>query len=158
MDELSKKSITVIVFDFDGVFTDGKVTVSQDGTESVVCSRRDSLGINFLKEKGILSVVISKEKNPVVMKRCEKMGIECFNGIDDKLSLLKNFLAANNIRREEVCFVGDDLNDLERLQFAEIAITVADGAPECKAMADYVTSRNGGDHAVREIADLFLNE
>ena len=158
MGELSKKGITVIAFDFDGVFTDGKVTVSQNGTESVVCSRKDSLGINFLKEKGMRSVVISKEKNPVVMKRCEKMGIECFHGVDDKLSLLKNFLASNDIRREEVCFVGDDLNDLECLKFAEIAITVADGAPECKAVADYVTSRNGGDHAVREIADLFLNE
>ena len=76
MRELSRKGITVIVFDFDGVFTDGKVTVSQDGTESVVCSRKDSLGINLLKEKRIRSVVISKEKNPVVMKRCEKMGID----------------------------------------------------------------------------------
>ena len=75
MEKPSTEGITVIVFDFDGVFTDGKVTVSEDGTESVVCSRRDSLGINFLKEKGIRSVVISKEKNTVVAKRCEKMGV-----------------------------------------------------------------------------------
>ena len=156
MNNLSTKGIAVIVFDFDGIFTDGKVTVSQDGTESVVCSRKDSLGINFLKEKGIRSVVISKEKNPVVMKRCEKMAIDCFHGIDDKLPLLKRFLKQNNIPKEEVCFVGDDLNDLECLKYAGMAITVADGAPECKAVADYVTSRNGGDHAVREIADLFL--
>ena len=156
MENFANKGITVIVFDFDGVFTDGKVTVSQDGTESVVCSRRDSLGINFLKEKGIRPVVISKEKNPVVMKRCEKMGVECFHGVDDKLPLMKKFMQTNDIRNEEVCYVGDDLNDLECLKFAKLAITVADGAPECKAVADYVTSRNGGDHAVREIADLFL--
>ena len=158
MEKLPIEGIAVIVFDFDGVFTDGKVIISQDGTESVVCSRRDSLGINFLKEKGIRSVVISKEKNAVVTKRCEKMGIECFHGVDDKLPLLKRFLTTNNILREEVCYVGDDLNDLECLEFAKIGITVADGAPECKAVADYVTSRNGGDHAVREIADLFLKE
>ena len=158
MEELPIENITVIVFDFDGVFTDGKVTVSQDGAESVVCSRRDSFGINLLKEKGIRSIVISKEKNTVVMKRCEKMGIECFHGVDDKLPLLKHFLTTNNFRREEVCYVGDDLNDLECLEFAEIGITVADGVPECKAAADYVTSRNGGDHAVREIADLFLKK
>jgi len=158
MGEISVKNIKVIAFDFDGIFTDGKVIVSQDGTESVVCSRKDSLGLIFLKDKGIRPVVISKEKNPVVIKRCEKMGIECFHGIDDKLSLLKKFLSANKIGKEEVCFVGDDLNDLECLEFAGIAITVADGASECKEVADYVTHRNGGDHAVREIVDLFINE
>lgn len=109
MENFPNKGITVLVFDFDGVFTDGKVTVSQDGTESVVCSRRDSLGINFLKEKGIRPVVISKEKNPMVMKRCEKMGVECFHGVDDKIPLLKKFIQMNNIRKEEVCYVGDDL-------------------------------------------------
>jgi YrbI family 3-deoxy-D-manno-octulosonate 8-phosphate phosphatase len=158
MVEISTKGIRLIAFDFDGVFTDGKVIFSQDGTESIVCSRKDSLGINFLKDKGIGVIVISKETNPVVIKRCEKMGVECFHGIDDKLSFLKKLLASHGIRKQEVCYVGDDLNDLECLEFAGLAITVADGARELKAVADYVTSRNGGDHAVREIADLFVND
>ena len=150
------RQLKLIVFDFDGVFTDGKVIVNEDGSESVVCSRKDTLRFPEIKALGIGLVVISKERNPVVEARCRKMGIECFHGVDDKFTLFKKLLESRKISSEEVAFVGDDINDVECLKHVGIAFTVADGYEECKMVADYVATRKGGDHAVREICDLVL--
>ncbi|MEY2940072.1 MAG: hypothetical protein RIS58_1059, partial [Actinomycetota bacterium] len=81
-------AIKAIVFDFDGVFTDNKVIVSQDGSEFVVCDRGDGMGITLLKEIGIRMMILSKEKNPVVSARGSKLGIEVIQGCDDKLPAL----------------------------------------------------------------------
>lgn len=150
------KKIKLIAFDFDGVFTDGKVTLDQNGIESVVCSRRDSLGLNQLKRMGIKLAVISMELNPIVKKRCEKLKIECFVSPNSKVEYFKNLIKREGLTVEQAAFMGDDLNDLECLEYAGVAFTVADGADECKKSADYVTIRNSGDHAVREICDLIM--
>lgn len=146
--------IKLLVLDFDGVMTDGFVYVDQDGRETVRCSRRDGLGIGFLAERGVKAVVISKERNGVVAARCKKLGIERFSGIDDKPTLFKELLAREGIAPERACFVGDDVTDVECIRLAGIGVTVADGVPAAKDAADYVTKRNGGDHAVREVCDL----
>src|SRR5688572_8052630 len=114
--------IKLLVLDFDGVLTDGFVYVDQDGRESVRCSRRDSLGIGMLKEKGVPTVVISKERNGVVAARCAKMEIECHSGVDGKLALLKGLLAEKGIDAAQACFVGDDANDAECLRYAGIGV------------------------------------
>ena len=85
------------------------------------------------------------------------MSAECFQGVDDKIALFKKLLAGRGVTPSETAFVGDDINDLECLKYAGLAFTVADGHEECKAIADYVTRRNGGNHAVREICDLILD-
>lgn len=151
------RRLKMIVFDFDGVFTDGKVSVDEDGRESVVCSRKDTLRFPELRKLGIKLVVISKEKNPVVARRCGKMGVECFCGVDGKLDLFQEILRREKLAAVESVFVGDDINDLECLKYAGVAFTVADGHKECRAAADYITTRRGGDHAVREICDLILD-
>jgi YrbI family 3-deoxy-D-manno-octulosonate 8-phosphate phosphatase len=145
--------IKILVLDFDGVLTDGFVYVDQDGRESVRCSRRDSLGIGMLKEKGVPTVVISKEKNGVVAARCAKLGIECHSGIDDKLTVLKALLQEKGIDAAQACYVGDDANDAECLRFAGLGVAVADALPPAKAVADHITDAKGGDHAVREVCD-----
>ena len=148
-----------VVVDFDGVLTDGSVVFGQDGYEMVRCSRRDSLGINMLQENGIKVIVISKEKNPVVKERCKKMGIECWQSVyteHDKLSVLKQYISKKGISPEEICFVGDDVNDIPCIQFAGIGVTVSNGSPKNKKVADYVTTKKGGDGAVREVCDLIL--
>jgi CMP-N-acetylneuraminic acid synthetase/3-deoxy-D-manno-octulosonate 8-phosphate phosphatase KdsC-like HAD superfamily phosphatase len=83
------QKIRLLVLDFDGVLTDNRVLVSEDGKEAVLCNRSDSLGLGMLKAKGVEVVVISKEKNPVVTARCQKLGLECIQGCDDKLAALK---------------------------------------------------------------------
>lgn len=151
--------IKLLALDFDGVLTDGYVYFRQDGMETVRCSRKDSLGINTLKNTGVIVVVISKETNLVVQARCKKMRVDCYSGVstgENKLQILKNYIAERNISAEEVAYVGDDINDLDCLRFSGIGVTVADGDEKCKSVARYITARNGGKHAVREVCDLIL--
>lgn len=151
------KKVSLLVSDFDGVMTDGFVLVDQDGKESVRCSRRDGLGVALLAERGIKTVVISKERNGVVAARCAKLRIECFSGIDDKIQLLKKLLEEKGVEPERVCYVGDDVTDIDCIRFAGIGVAVADALPAAKKAADYVTRANGGSHALREVCDLIRN-
>lgn len=151
------KKIKLFALDFDGVFTDGNVYLNQDGVETVVCSRRDSLGMNLLKKEGIKFVVLSMEPNPIVAKRCEKLKIEMLYSPNEKLSLLKDLIKRESVKIEETAYMGDDLNDLDCLKYAGVAFTVKDGAPECLKVADYVTRRQSGDHALREVCNLILS-
>lgn len=156
--KLSK--IRLLALDFDGTLTDGMVYVDQRGNEMVRCSRKDGLGINMLKTMGILVVVISKETNPVIKKRCEKLRVDCYNGIntgDDKLNILKRYISERGIARKEIVYMGDDINDLPCLKFAGIAVTVADGDKNCRAVAHIITKHKGGNHAVREICDMLIS-
>jgi len=153
------KRIKLLVLDFDGVLTDGYVYFRQDGMETVRCSRKDSLGTNMLQKAGIGVIVISKETNPIVQARCRKMGVDYHFGVETgagKLEILNNYMAEKGVVAKEVVYIGDGINDLECLQFVGIGITVADGDEECKSVAQYVTARDGGKHAVREVCDLIL--
>ncbi|MBI2063502.1 MAG: HAD hydrolase family protein [Candidatus Yanofskybacteria bacterium] len=150
------KKLKLVVFDFDGIFTDGKVMLDQNGIESVVCSRKDGMGILMLKQAGLKVIVITNEQNPVVVKRCAKLGVELIQTPEKKLPFFIQLLNTGSLNYKEVAFMGDDVNDLECLDFAGVKFTVADGDPKCKEIADYVTVRNGGDHAVREVCDLIL--
>lgn len=153
--ERKLKNVKLISFDFDGVFTDGRVYVNQDGVETVVCSRRDSLGLNQIRKLGIKLAVISMEPNPVIAKRCKKLNIPVYTG-KEKLPIFKKVLSQEKLKPSQVAFFGDDLNDLECMKYAGIAFTVSDGAPDCLKVADYSTERKSGNHAVREICDLIL--
>lgn len=145
--------------DFDGVFTDNRVFIDEDGKESVICDRSDSLGINTLKEKrpDIKIVVISKETNTVVKARCDKLKIDCKTGIDNKLSILKKIIDAENVKPDEVAYMGNDINDLECIQFAGIGVAVSNSDPTVLAVADYITRKKGGRGAIREFIDIVLN-
>lgn len=152
------KEIKLVATDFDGVHTDGFVYQDQSGKESVRCSRRDGLGIEMLKRAGIKVCVISKETNPVVEARCKKLDIEFYQKIvdgDGKLQILKRILKENNLVPQNVLYVGDDINDLDCLKYAGVAITVLDHH-YLLDMCDYVTTRKGGDHAIREVCELLL--
>ncbi len=151
--------IEILALDFDGILTDGYVYINQQGEETVRCSRKDSLGINILQELGICVVVISKETNQVVATRCKKMNVDFFYGVDtgdQKLDILKRYLQERNLSLEETVYMGDDVNDIACLQAVGVSVTVADGHPDCKTIADYITKRKGGEHAVREVCDLIL--
>ncbi|MBI2056283.1 MAG: HAD hydrolase family protein [Candidatus Sungbacteria bacterium] len=152
--------VRLVAFDFDGIMTDGMVYVDDTGHEMVRCSRRDSLGVGMLqKQAGIVVGVISKEANPVVAKRCEKIKVQCWQGVENgegKLKILKRIAAENNVSPEEILYMGDDVNDIEPMQFAGVKVTVADGHKKLKAIADYVTEARGGSHAVREVCELIL--
>jgi YrbI family 3-deoxy-D-manno-octulosonate 8-phosphate phosphatase len=153
------KDIRMLAMDFDGVLTDNRVFFSEDGKESVICSRTDSLGIRMLKEKrkDISIVVISKEKSKVVAARCDKLGIESHSGIDEKLSVLKKAAEEKGVGLAHVAYIGNDLNDLECIRHAGIGIAVADSVPEILKAAAVVTKNKGGLGAVREVTDMLIS-
>ncbi|MFC1983972.1 cytidylyltransferase domain-containing protein [Chloroflexota bacterium] len=150
------KSVKLLVLDFDGVLTDNRVLVSQDGNESVVCHRGDGLGIERLRQAGIPVVVISKEANPVVSARCRKLDIPCFQNATDKLAVLKQVAKAHNAAFDKVVYVGNDINDIACIEAVGVGVAVADAHPMVTAVANIVTQAAGGCGAVREVADLLL--
>jgi len=150
------KRLDCIVFDFDGVFTDNAVILSEDGRESVRCNRSDGLGIDFLRKTGLRLLVLSKEKNPVVTKRCAKLRIECIQGIDDKKEFLQSWLDKNGLSADRMIYVGNDQNDLDCLALAACAVGPADSHPSILSSLDIVLHSAGGKGAVRELCDLVL--
>ncbi|WP_179473020.1 acylneuraminate cytidylyltransferase [Mycolicibacterium vinylchloridicum] len=145
-----------IAFDFDGVFTDDLVSVDEHGTESVRCSRRDGMGIEMLRAAGIPMVVISKERNPVVARRCEKLRLEYRQGQDDKRGVLKLWLEESKLDAQHVIYVGNDVNDLECMAAVGCAVAPADAHPHALAAASVVLRSGGGRGAIRELADMIL--
>jgi len=149
--------IKLLALDFDGVMTDNKVIVDENGKESVVCNRSDGMGIEKIKKKDIEVIVISKEQNKVVKARCDKLKIPCVHGIDDKLSILKKEIEKRNLTPEEVCFVGNDVNDIECIKYVGMGVAVNNAYPEVKKIAKMVTEKTGGEGAVREVIDKILS-
>ncbi|MHA1313173.1 MAG: KdsC family phosphatase [Candidatus Helarchaeota archaeon] len=153
--EFSK--IMFVVFDFDGVFTDNKVIIDEDGREAVVCNRSDGIGLSRLREVGVDTLILSTEVNNVVKKRAEKLKIDCIHGCKDKLEQLKTAIKEKKISSEQVAFVGNDINDAECLKHVGLPIVVADAHKEVLPLGKYRTELNGGQGAVREICDLIYN-
>lgn len=153
---LLPSNIELVVFDFDGVFTDNRVILNENGLESVVCSRGDGSGISQLKQKGIPIIVLSAEENKVVGARCSKLGIECFQGIDEKLDALREVLSRKGIDTDNVIYVGNDTNDLKCIAAVGCGIAVADAHPQVLSVADIILESNGGHGAIRELCDLII--
>lgn len=150
-------SLSLVCLDFDGVLTPNRVQVDQNGIESVTCHRGDGWGIARLREAGIEVVVVSTEENPVVSARCKKLRIACEQGVRDKRALVAQMIAERGIEPARVAFVGNDVNDLGAMDEVGVPIAVADATEPARAAAVWVTSRIGGDGAVREVADQILD-
>lgn len=150
------KGIRLLILDFDGVMTDNRVLVGQDGKEAVLCHRGDGWGLARLRDAGLEVIVISTEANPVVLARCTKLKIPCEQDCPDKLSVLQRIVAQRSLRASEVAYVGNDVNDLDCLRWVGLPIAPADAWPEARAVARLVTTRPGGHGAVREVADWIL--
>jgi YrbI family 3-deoxy-D-manno-octulosonate 8-phosphate phosphatase len=149
-------AIRLLALDFDGVMTDNKVLVSEDGAESVWCHRGDGWGIAQLKKRGVKIIVISTEANRVVQARCRKLGLDFIQACSDKLPALRRVVEEHRLGPHQVAYVGNDVNDLECLQWVGLPIAVADSMPAVRAVAGLITSRPGGAGAVREVADWLI--
>jgi len=148
--------VGAVVMDFDGVFTDDRVFVDQNGTESVVCSRRDGMGLERMRKAGIPMLVLSKEPNPVVLRRCEKLKLPCLHGIDDKLPALKAWLAECGVALEDAVYIGNDINDIECMGAVGFSAAPSDAHYSALKVADVVLTCGGGRGALRELADVLL--
>jgi len=148
--------VAALVLDFDGVFTDNRVIVSQNGGEAVVCDRGDGWGLAQLKKLGLPILVLSTEANPVVQARCVKLGIPCRHGLQEKLAALDEWLGERGIARSQVVYVGNDVNDLACLTAVGCGVAVADAHPQVLAAARIVLTAGGGRGAIRQICDMVL--
>ncbi|MBD3259922.1 HAD hydrolase family protein [Candidatus Woesearchaeota archaeon] len=152
------RKIKVLALDFDGVFTDDRVVVSEEGLESVICSRTDGMGIELLRKlTDINAIVLSKEQNKVVAERCKKMQIPCTHDIEKKLEQLQQVVQEYGVNLSDVAFVGNDVNDNACLQAAGMGIAVVNAHPSTINVADYVTKARGGYGAVREVCENILH-
>ena len=153
------KDIHTIVFDFDGIFTNNKVYIDQDGKEIVRCDRGDGLGLDLLKcfiikmNWDVDYFILSKEANPVVQRRAEKLNIKCHNNVSTKLLFLKKYIhnrfSSERISGEGIIYLGNDLNDLEAMIFAGFSVAPSDSHPIILKTADLVLEKKGGDGFVR---------
>lgn len=149
--------VNLVVFDFDGVMTDNRVWVDQEGREMVAANRGDGHGLALLRQAGIQALVISKEANPVVAARCRKLNLEYVQGVADKATLLKTLLQERQVDPGCVLYLGNDVNDVPCFPLVGCAVVVADAHPAARRAADIVLSQNGGHGAVRELCDLLVH-
>ena len=152
----SFKNIFVIAYDFDGVMTNNKVLVDENGIESVIVNRADGLGISEIKKLGIDQIIISTEKNPLVTQRAKKLNIPCLQNVKKKDEVLIEYCKNNKLELENIAFVGNDLNDLSVMKIVGVAICPADSACEIKKISELILKTNGGEGVVRELYDLIL--
>ena len=151
-------NLKLIVYDFDGVMTDNRVYIDQQGNEMVRVSRADGLGVAEIKKLGIEQIIISTEKNMIVSTRANKLKIQCFQGIDDKKLTLDKFCITNKIDKKYIAYVGNDINDKEVMQISGITFCPADAHNSIKAISNFVLKTKGGKGVVRELFDLLIEK
>lgn len=155
IDQQKLENIRLVAFDVDGVFTDGRFYLSDDGVESKSFHTQDGFGIRRLIEGGFEVAVISGRRSKAVQLRMTELGVgHIILGCNDKLAALDRILEQLNLKPGQAAYAGDDLPDLPLLQYAGTSFAVANAVPEVQAACDYTTRARGGQGAVREICDL----
>jgi 3-deoxy-D-manno-octulosonate 8-phosphate phosphatase (KDO 8-P phosphatase) len=151
------KNIKLIVFDVDGVMTDGSLYLCDDGQEFKAFNSHDGLGMKMLKASGVEMAIITGRSSNVVVKRAENTGVAHFyQGVEDKLEALEHLAQKLGLELSQCAFMGDDVVDLPPMRRSGLALTVPAAPPLVKQHAHYVTTREGGSGAVREVVELIM--
>ena len=149
--------IRLMALDVDGVMTDGKIYFDSAGNELKAFNTRDGLGMKALQRCGIRLAIITGRNSPMVAQRAAQLDIDfVFQGRTDKLEAYMQLLDKSGLEEHQICYAGDDWIDLPILQRCGLAITVPSADPEVKDRVHWVTTRAGGEGAVREMCDLIL--
>ncbi len=151
---LTSGEIDLVVYDFDGVMTDNRVVVSQDGNEAVLVNRADGLGVGIIRKLGIRQLILSTEKNPVVSQRAKKLDLEVIQGCDNKAQALTDYAANHHIQLRNTAYIGNDVNDLQAMKLVGYPVAPSDAHPEAKRVAKIITSASGGNGVVKEFAEM----
>ena len=157
MDLQKLKSIKVLILDVDGVLTDGRVIYTDSGEEIKRFDVRDGHGLKLLMRSGIEVILLTGRESKVVLHRARDLGIEhVYQKALKKIEVYKTILADRSLEDKDVGFVGDDLIDLPVLRKVGFSAAVPDAVQEVKEIVDYITTKRGGEGAVREICELLL--
>ena len=149
--------IKLLLMDCDGVLTDGRIWIFDNGEEQKGFHTRDGLGIDLLHRAGLKSGIISGRTSSAVERRAQTLGMTfIYQGCEDKLKAFANTMAQAGLTNAEVAYVGDDLNDIPLMLQSGLGVAVADASLEVREHAHYVTSASGGYGAIREVVELIL--
>jgi 3-deoxy-D-manno-octulosonate 8-phosphate phosphatase (KDO 8-P phosphatase) len=152
------QKVRALILDVDGVLTDGGMYYGPGGEGLKRFNVKDGMGLRLVLEAGIAVALISGEDSEILRRRAEKLKIaDIFVGVEDKLQTLEGFLAVRKIPPSDAAYVGDDVNDLPPMGRVGLPVAVADAVPEVRKAAKWVTTRCGGDAAVREVCDAILS-
>ncbi len=154
------KTLKMIISDFDGIMTDNCIYIDANLSVQRKLNFKDLMAVSLLKKAGIKVGFISGEKNPVMDLLAKKFDnvIENHQDIRIKIDVLKSIVERNNLKQGEFLFIGDDVNDIECLNFSSIKITVPNSTPKVKKVKGIqITTEKGGEGAFREVADCLLN-
>jgi 3-deoxy-D-manno-octulosonate 8-phosphate phosphatase (KDO 8-P phosphatase) len=151
------KKIKVMIFDVDGVLTDGGLTIGDDGQEYKTFNTQDGLGMKLLRQSGVQMAIITGRTSKVVTQRAESTGVMHFyQGVEDKLVAFNDLVAKMNIKPEEAAFMGDDVVDMPPMLRCGLAISVPAAPESVKQRSHYVTQKQAGRGAVREVCELIM--
>jgi 3-deoxy-D-manno-octulosonate 8-phosphate phosphatase (KDO 8-P phosphatase) len=151
------KKVTTFVFDVDGVLTDGSVLLLENGLQARQMNIKDGLALQMAVKNGYKVIIVSGAASEPVINRFRYLGIdEIHLGVKDKLNFLQNFIEQNDLRWEEILFMGDDLPDLLVLAHAGLPCCPADAAVEVKKISKYISTQKGGSGCVRDVIEKVL--
>jgi 3-deoxy-D-manno-octulosonate 8-phosphate phosphatase (KDO 8-P phosphatase) len=150
-------SVSILFLDVDGVLTDGRVTLDGKGGETKDFDVTDGLGLRLLQDSGVTVALITGRVSEVVAQRAKELRIaELHQGVRDKVPVFRKILLEKGLAPKNAAYVGDDLLDLPVLTRVGLAVTVPSAPEEVKSSVHYVTAKNGGRGAVREVCEEIL--
>jgi 3-deoxy-D-manno-octulosonate 8-phosphate phosphatase (KDO 8-P phosphatase) len=151
------KPISTFIFDVDGVLTDGTVQLLPNGEQSRKMSIKDGYALQLAVKKGYRIAIISGGRSESVVSRLQGLGIkDIYTGVTDKEEKLQDYVFENDLRWEEIIFMGDDIPDYRAMQLVGLPVCPADAAPEIKSISRYISPVTGGNGCVREVIEKVL--
>ncbi len=155
--EARARKIKLVICDIDGVLTDGRIIYDSEGRELKNFHVLDGLGLVLLKKAGIQTGIISARNSKVVAHRAKELKVDhVFTGVFPKLAAYEQLIKKLKLTDDEVCFIGDDLPDLGVMKRVGLAVAVSNAVTETKKVAHFITRKNGGEGAVREVTERIL--
>ncbi len=156
MEERAKK-IKLLIMDVDGVLTDGRIVLDENGNELKFFNVRDGHGIVLLHRIGIETAIITGRQSKIVERRAKELSIPyVYQKVFDKLKVYEELKNRLSLKDEEIAYIGDDVVDIPIMRRVGFSVSVADAHEEVKRVAHYITSKPGGKGAVREVAELII--
>ena len=151
------KKIKLVISDVDGVLTDGGMYYNEEGEYMKKFNTRDSMGMELLLQKGIKTILMTRENSKIVKERVKKIKmVDLYSDVIKKEEMIPEILKKYSVSSDEIAYVGDDVNDVEIMKKVGFSATPFDGNFADKENADYTCKMEGGKGAFREIADLII--
>ena len=149
--------IRILFMDVDGTLTDGRIIISDSGEESKNFSVKDGMGISQAIKSGIIPAIITGRESNCVRLRAKELGIaECHQKVSDKIQIMTQILSKYNFSRSEAAYIGDDVNDLECMDYCQLSGAPRDAVKEVLQRADFISEHDGGFGAVRDFVEFIL--